>query len=64
MDDANCPRCGASFHCGAHDTGPCPCGTLRLDAATLRALRERYAGCLCRDCLVRLTMAPSAGAAT
>ena len=53
MDDT-CPRCGAAFHCGAHDTEPCPCGTLHLDAAVLQALRARYAGCLCRECLRQL----------
>jgi hypothetical protein len=56
-----CLRCGAAFHCGANDPAPCPCGALRLDPATLQALRERYAGCLCLDCLRQLEPAPQRG---
>ena len=54
---AACPRCGAAFHCGACDAAPCPCTTVTLDAATLCALRERYAGCLCLACLRHLEAA-------
>jgi hypothetical protein len=50
-DNARCPRCGASFHCGANDTVPCVCNTLRLDAVALVDLRARYTGCLCLACL-------------
>ena len=46
-----CPRCGGSFHCGRHDTAPCACTTVRLDAQVLAQLRERYVGCLCLNCL-------------
>ncbi len=55
MSDATpsdrCPRCGGLFHCGANDSAPCVCSTVRLDAATLAALRERFSGCLCAGCL-------------
>ena len=54
-----CPRCGNAFHCGVNDSTPCACTTLRLDAATLAALRERYDGCLCVTCLAQLATAPS-----
>ena len=61
MDEARtadtCPRCGAAFHCGARDATPCPCAGVTLDAATLRALRERHAGCLCLACLLELQAA-------
>jgi len=53
--DDLCPRCGAGFHCGVHDAAvPCPCTTVRLDAATLSTLRERFDGCLCLRCLAEL----------
>ena len=49
-----CPRCGAAFHCGVADAEPCACTTVRLDAATLGALREQYERCLCLRCLLDL----------
>lgn len=55
-----CPRCGAAFHCGAADPGPCACETVRVDAATLAELRGRYSGCLCLRCLAGLAAAASA----
>ncbi len=49
---ARCPRCGGEFQCGVADpTTPCACKAVALDAQTLAALRERYAGCLCVGCL-------------
>jgi hypothetical protein len=54
-----CPRCGNAFHCGVGDAAPCPCTTLRLDAATLAALRESHSSCICMTCLAQLA-APSA----
>ncbi len=49
---ARCPRCGGDFACGAADLrAPCACKAVALDAPTLAALRERYAGCLCVACL-------------
>jgi Cysteine-rich CWC len=53
-DDARCPRCGRAFHCGIDDPQPCACTTLRLSAATLADLRQRYRGCLCLTCLGEL----------
>ena len=49
-----CPRCSGRFHCGVADAAPCPCATIRLDSATLAALREQYDGCLCLRCLAQL----------
>ena len=54
-----CARCGGAFHCGAADAAPCPCTTVRLDAATLARLRERYRGCLCLRCLAALAEDPA-----
>jgi len=53
-DSDTCPRCGASFHCGANDAAPCACSTVKLDAATLADLRARYSACLCMGCLDEL----------
>ena len=55
--DDRCPRCGGGFHCGVADAAPCPCRTIRLDAATQAALRQRYSGCLCQRCLADLSRA-------
>ena len=60
FDDARCPRCGRTFHCGLHDARPCACTTLRLSAATLAELRTRYNGCLCLDCLGELARGDAA----
>ena len=51
-----CPRCGGAFHCGADDAEPCACTALKLDVATLADLRQRYAGCLCLNCLQALSL--------
>jgi len=54
VTDARCPRCGGGFRCGVRDSAPCPCTTLKLSPELQAALRERYAGCLCLDCLQAL----------
>ncbi len=51
---STCPRCQRSFHCGAHEPGPCACAGLRLSAETLALLRERYDRCLCIACLAEM----------
>ena len=56
----HCPRCGADFHCGMADAAPCPCTALTLGGEVLAALRERYAGCLCVNCLSRIAADPAA----
>lgn len=61
-DDSRCPRCGGAFHCGVDDPAPCACTTLRLDAALLAGLRERYRDCLCLRCLGELAAAGEAAA--
>jgi len=55
-----CPRCGATFHCGAAGPGPCPCAGIDLGAALQWRLREPFVGCLCLACLQAVASAESA----
>lgn len=51
MLDANCPRCGAGFECGAN-AGRCDCFGIRLTDAWRAELAARYPDrCLCMRCL-------------
>jgi hypothetical protein len=63
MSDGTCPRCGEPFRCGIDDAGPCPCTTLKLDAATLAEANRRWHGCLCLRCLGELAALPAGRAA-
>jgi hypothetical protein len=47
--EKQCPACRKSFDCGG--LWFCWCRTIKLDATVLQALKERYADCLCRECL-------------
>jgi len=49
-----CPRCGNTFHCGAHDAQPCACSQIMLTAEALTTLRGQYGSCLCLACLAQL----------
>ena len=60
-DDPRCPRCGGGFHCAANQASACACASVSLDAATLAALRRRYATCLCLRCLAQLAKADAEG---
>ena len=53
-----CPHCGAEFHCGVNDAGPCACSTVPLSAAQRAGLRQRYGSCLCLACLASLPALP------
>jgi len=57
QSNAGCPRCGVAFHCGAHESS-CDCAQIKVDAATLAALRDAYPGCLCPACLRTLAGLP------
>ena len=63
FESDTCPRCSKPFHCGVNDAAPCPCTTVKLEAATRALLRERYVGCLCVACLCELQK-EQAGAVT
>ena len=58
-DNARCPRCGGSFHCGRQDAR-CDCAQVHLDDATRAALQRQFEGCLCVACL-RAMQAEGAG---
>jgi hypothetical protein len=49
----HCPRCGASFECGAAlpASTPCGCAGIGLTPAQRASLVGRYEGCLCLPCL-------------
>ncbi|MEP7281441.1 MAG: cysteine-rich CWC family protein [Rubrivivax sp.] len=61
LANAACARCGGAFHCGAADPDPCACSALLLSATLQVALRERWRGCLCLDCLRALAAQDTAG---
>jgi Cysteine-rich CWC len=46
-----CPRCAGAFDCGMLDAAPCACTALTLTPELLAQLRQRFAGCLCLNCL-------------
>jgi hypothetical protein len=47
--DKQCSKCGETFNCGG--LLGCWCSDVKLDPATLAALKERYDNCLCPSCL-------------
>ena len=47
-----CSKCGLAFECGG--LFGCWCRDVKLDSATLAALKERYDDCLCPGCLKQL----------
>jgi hypothetical protein len=50
--EPTCESCGGEFACGATLKG-CWCSEVKLSDAALAELRERFKGCLCRECLER-----------
>jgi hypothetical protein len=53
-----CEACGAPFNCGAKLSG-CWCSEIKLSDETRVELKERYSGCLCRECLEHLSEPPA-----
>ena len=49
MNQKLCSKCGFAFDCGG--LLGCWCREVTLDEATLAALKEGYADCLCPACL-------------
>lgn len=64
LTQENCAACGQPFGCGAStaeaDASPCWCREIKLSEAALFELRERFAGCLCQNCLSALANQPTA----
>ena len=56
-NNAQCPRCGGPFRCGAGDAH-CACFDLKLGEALRRQLATQYGGsnCLCITCLTALQL--------
>ena len=50
-----CAACGEKFVCGATLAG-CWCREIKLSEETRTELKERYKGCLCKNCLEKLTV--------
>jgi hypothetical protein len=53
-----CEACGDPFTCGAKLSG-CWCSEIKLSDETRAELKERYSGCLCRECLEHLSEPPA-----
>ncbi|MET0519974.1 MAG: cysteine-rich CWC family protein [Burkholderiaceae bacterium] len=53
--NADCPRCGQPFRCGAADAH-CPCFELQLGPALREQIRRAHGdgACLCVSCLLAL----------
>jgi hypothetical protein len=49
-----CESCGKEFFCGA-ETGNCWCFEVKLEAVELENLLQKFANCLCADCLKNKT---------
>jgi hypothetical protein len=47
--EKRCSKCGVAFDCGG--LLGCWCRDVKLDRAQLDVLKERYADCLCPQCL-------------
>jgi hypothetical protein len=55
---ATCEACGSDFSCGASLRG-CWCSEIKLSDEVRAEMRSRYRGCLCRQCLERLSEPPA-----
>ncbi len=49
-----CEACGKAFHCGMTLRG-CWCAEVKLTDAQRQELKAQYKGCVCRECLVKLS---------
>src|SRR6266853_5027539 len=55
---STCDACGSDFSCGASLRG-CWCSEIKLSDEARAEMRARYRGCLCRQCLDRLSEPPA-----
>lgn len=52
-----CEACGKEFRCNASVWG-CWCAEIKLSDAARARLKEKYRGCLCRECLEKAAAEP------
>lgn len=52
----NCPRCGNEFECKSGTVHLCQCYGYPLSVELKAYLEQRYADCLCKNCLVFLSV--------
>lgn len=53
-EEKNCPRCQAPFECKVGDVSHCQCFGITFTVEEKQFIEERYADCLCRNCLIEL----------
>jgi hypothetical protein len=53
-----CPRCSVSFICKVDDIQHCQCYGILLPPVAEKYIKEKYADCLCHDCLLELMELP------
>ncbi|HRD56472.1 MAG TPA: cysteine-rich CWC family protein [Ferruginibacter sp.] len=51
-----CPRCNRSFECKPGDIGHCQCHGFQFTDSTKAFIAQKYADCLCRQCLQELSI--------
>ncbi|HCX98691.1 MAG TPA: hypothetical protein DG754_00995 [Bacteroidales bacterium] len=51
----HCPCCNALFDCYCKSDKECWCTAFKLSPQKLEELAQKYAGCLCPDCLKRFS---------
>lgn len=47
-----CPACNKLFECSARNIELCQCMEVNLSVATKELIRNKYCGCLCKECLL------------
>ncbi|MBS4058680.1 MAG: cysteine-rich CWC family protein [Bacteroidetes bacterium] len=52
IEPEKCPRCGNDFHCSK--SARCWCYAVSIEVSLLEQIQEKWAGCLCPDCLKAL----------
>jgi hypothetical protein len=55
---STCDACGSDFRCGVSLAG-CWCSEIKLSDEARAEMRSRYRGCVCRQCLERLSEPPA-----
>lgn len=49
-----CPRCNNTFVCRVDNIELCNCKKVTLKEGTRQHIKERYAACLCLQCLIEV----------